>query len=412
MNTDDHSAARGKPFSQWKVFSAAWGVVLAFILSNSAAPLYVRWQNALHFSSGTLTDVFAAYIVGLLLSLLFVGQLSDFYGRKSVLIPGTVSALIACLLFMFSHHIPELLIARFLTGVYVGVISSAGMAAVVDLGGAIHRKQASLIASIAMVLGAAIGPVLAGSLSSGLNHPIFWVYLIQFVLFLSFLIIIFMLPLPVYTHAPKETQTFRFRLPTISPEYKRFVGVGLAVFGPGLTSTCFILSLGPSLLSSLLGVKSPVIFGGVAGMMFISAIVIQFVFKHFSLKSILLAGTFCTSLSMICMNLAVHELSLAPLIIAALFAGPGQGLGQLGGLTIIAFNVPERHRAESNALMNMGSYIPAGVLPVTAGYLTDATNLTTGASVFTIALLIMALAGGYYVIKALQKPFLEASIVV
>jgi len=186
-------------FSAIKMLLAAWGVVLAFILSNSATPLYVRWQDSLHFSSGVLTDVFAAYIVGLLFTLLIVGQLSDLYGRKTVLIHGTLFALISCLLFMFSQSITGLLIARFFTGIYVGVISSAGMAAVVDLGGEKYRKQASLIASIAMVLGAAVGPTFAGIFTSYTTYPIFNVYLIQFVLFLSFLIIIIMLPLATST---------------------------------------------------------------------------------------------------------------------------------------------------------------------------------------------------------------------
>jgi len=143
--------------------------------------------------------------------------------------------------------------------------------------------------------------------------------------------------------------------------------------------------------------------------MFISAIIVQFAFKRFSIKTILLAGMLSICLSMISLNIAVHELSLFPLIIAAVLAGPGQGLGQLGGLTIIAFNIPEEHRVESNALINMGSYILAGVLPVATGYLTDMTNLTTGASIFTIALFIISLIGGYYVVNALKQPFLETS---
>ncbi|MFM2480938.1 MFS transporter [Celerinatantimonas sp. YJH-8] len=396
-----------------KVLLTSWGVVLAFILSNSATPLYVRWQENMNFSSGMLTDVFAAYILGLLFTLLFVGQLSDRYGRKAVLIPGAIAAIISCLLFIYSRNVYELILARLLTGVYVGTISAAGMAAVVDMGGAHYKKQASLIASIAMVFGAAIGPTLAGSISSYCSSPITKVYEIQLILFISLVIVLIKLPLPRIQNknmnkAMRQKVKY-FRLPGLSPEYRKFVGVGIAIFGPGLTSTCFILSLGPSLLAKLLNIESPLVSGLVAGVMFISAIVVQLVLKKLPTRRILLLGALCSTLSMFCLTISIYQLSMVPLVLAALLAGPGQGLGQLGGLTTIAMNIPADHRAESNALMNMWSYIPAGVLPVAAGYLTDMTNLATGASTLTILLLIIAIYGGVYVNKVFPAPHKKLS---
>ncbi|WP_339436758.1 MULTISPECIES: MFS transporter [unclassified Pseudomonas] len=70
--------------------------------------------------------------------------------------------------------------------------------------------------------------------------------------------------------------------------------------------------------------------------------------------------------------------SVTWLIASALFAGAGQGLGQLGGLTLIADNVQSERRAEANAVFNMGGYIPAGSIPVLTGYLIDYFGLDTG----------------------------------
>ena len=78
------------------MFRAAWTVTVVFMLSNSPTPLYVVWQRALGFSSGTLTVIFALYIAGLLGTLLVAGQLSDRLGRKAVLLPGLLAALVAC----------------------------------------------------------------------------------------------------------------------------------------------------------------------------------------------------------------------------------------------------------------------------------------------------------------------------
>ncbi|MCK2169555.1 MFS transporter, partial [Thalassospira xiamenensis] len=97
--------------------------------------LYVHWQEQLVFSSGMLTVIFALYIAGLLGTLLVAGQLSDRYGRKPILVPGLVSALVACVLFANATSVGMLAAGRLLSGIAVGVIVSAGMAAVVDAGG-------------------------------------------------------------------------------------------------------------------------------------------------------------------------------------------------------------------------------------------------------------------------------------
>lgn len=78
------------------------------------------------------------------------------------------------------------------------------------------------------------------------------------------------------------------------------------------------------------------------------------------------------------------------LITSALLAGAGQGLGQLGGLSLIADNVPAQRRAEANAVFNMGGYVPAGAIPVLTGYLIDFWGVSIGIS--SLALSIASLA--------------------
>src|SRR5690348_5019332 len=53
--------------------------------SSAPSPLYPVYQGAFGFSSITLTAIFAAYVLALLTSLLTVGRLSDYLGRRPVL---------------------------------------------------------------------------------------------------------------------------------------------------------------------------------------------------------------------------------------------------------------------------------------------------------------------------------------
>jgi len=67
------------------------------MLSNAATPLYPVWQQSFGFSSAVRTVIFSSYIWGLLLALTVVGQLSDHYGRKALLIPSIGLAYVAAI---------------------------------------------------------------------------------------------------------------------------------------------------------------------------------------------------------------------------------------------------------------------------------------------------------------------------
>ncbi|QHE94730.1 MFS transporter [Pandoraea fibrosis] len=383
------------------MWRAAWTVTAVFMLSNSPTPLYVYWQRALGFSSGTLTVIFALYIAGLLGTLLLAGQLSDRYGRKPVLLPGLLAALIACALFASASSVAMLGVARLLAGISVGVIVSAGMASVGDLGGAHRRRQAALLASVAMVLGAGLGPLLAGAIARVLVHPIPYVFGIEFVVLLSAFVIAARLPLK--RPARVGDADAQLHLPSVPAQNRRHVASGIGVFGPGITATSFVLALGPSLLSRLLDVHSPLIAGGMACAMFAAATGVQFAVRRWSVRGILAGGTMATMLSMGALSFAVHASSALLLVVAALLAGVGQGLGQLGGLTLIGLHVPDTHRAEANAVMNIGGYLPAGLLPVMTGYAIDFVGLPAGTTLFSVALAAIALVSGGAVFRYLSS---------
>ncbi|MGY0553878.1 MFS transporter [Vreelandella sp. 2A-K22] len=374
------------------LWAAAWVVTAVFMLSNSPTPLYVHWQQQLGFSSGVLTVIFALYIAGLLGTLLIAGQLSDRYGRKIILIPGLLAALVACLLFASATSIMMLAIGRFLAGIAVGVIVSAGMAAVVDVGGSEHKRLAALLASVAMVLGAGLGPLLSGGLAQSLAQPVLPIFSIEALVLLSALGIVWWLPL----RRPITSGPARLRLPTVPQANRRQVACGIVTFGPGITATSFVLALGPSLLSHLLDVRSPLLAGGMACAMFLTATGVQFAVKHWPIRRTFAASAAATLLSMVGLVLAIHASLVPALVASALLAGAGQGLGQLGGLTLIGLHVPDSHRAQANAVLNIGGYIPAGLLPVATGYLMDAVGLASGATLFALVLTVTALVGGIW----------------
>lgn len=383
------------------ILPAAWIVVAVFFLSNAATPLYVRWQSTLQFSSTTLTLIFSVYIFALLATLLIAGQVSDYFGRRCVLVPGLIAALTACILFATATSVVEILLARFLSGVAVGTAVSAGMAAVVDVAAPDQKKEASLRASIAMVLGAGVGPLMAGIFIQSLAAPVVPIFAVEAVVLLTALATLFRLPL----NAKKTRAPLRLRWPTVPVANRRQVAAGIATFGPGLSATSFVLALGPTLLSTLLDAGSPLLSGGMACAMFLTAVASQAIFRRCEVHTLFAASALSTLLSATLLAVAIFLSSVSALVLAALLAGAGQGLGQLGGLTLIGLNVPEESRAQSNALLNIGAYVPAAGLLLVSGVSIDELGLTHGAAVFAGVIAVAAALGGAWAVKDTRRVF-------
>ncbi|MFF2139107.1 MFS transporter [Streptomyces sp. NPDC058193] len=385
-----------------RIWPAAWPVTAVFVLSNATTPLYQVWQHEIGFSQGTLTVIFAFYIVGLLGSLLISGIASDRLGRRPVLLPALALGVAACLIFATATTVPALMVARLFSGIAVGAVVSAGMAAVTDVAGPGRERSAALLASCAMVFGAGLGPLLAGVLSETAPAPTVTVFMVEIVLLTTAFLVVLRMPLP-RREAPERGAWVR--IPSVPHDARRHLGLGIAVFAPGITATSFVLSLGPSLLTGLLGTTSRITAGAMAFAMFLAATGVQFAVRRLERRTILTAGAVTIALGVVALVTAVRTASVAMLAVSVLLAGAGQGMGQLGGLSLLNSAVPPQRLAEANAALNVGGYVPAGILPVSVGYLSDAVGLTAGTTAFAGVLATSAVMGGLLVLTSrLHEP--------
>ena len=148
--------------------AAFWLVaaVLCLLFFGAAAPtpLYGIYRAQLGFSAITLTAVFAIYALVLLLTLLVFGSVSDYLGRRPVVLTALVVTAGAYAVFLTANSIGLLFAARALQGVGVGVATGALGAALIDLrpGG---RGLAPLITAAAPALGLGVGALGTGALA-------------------------------------------------------------------------------------------------------------------------------------------------------------------------------------------------------------------------------------------------------
>jgi len=146
---------------------------LLFFAAAAPSPLYGVYQAQWRFSAITLTAIFAAYALLLLVTLLVFGSLSDYLGRRRVILAGLAMAAGACGLFLAADGVGLLFAARALHGAAVGTATSALGAALIDLQPQGSRR-APVVTTAAAMFGLAAGGWAPARWSSTGRRPPTW----------------------------------------------------------------------------------------------------------------------------------------------------------------------------------------------------------------------------------------------
>ena len=127
--TSSSSNRTGRRLAFW-----AAAPVLALVLWSSGAPstLYPIYAAQWGLSPLIVTIVFAAYPMALLIVLPILGNLSDQFGRRVVMIAGVVLIAASAATFALAPNVGFLLIGRVLQGVGAGLAMGAGTAALME----------------------------------------------------------------------------------------------------------------------------------------------------------------------------------------------------------------------------------------------------------------------------------------
>ena len=155
------------------LFAVAWG-------TNHFVPLLLVYRARLALSSVELAVLFGVYAVGLVPGLLLGGPLSDRWGRRRVVLPASIVALVGTLILAWgAAGFGVLLAGRFVVGLGAGATFSAGTAWVQDLAEGAAPGTGARRAAVALSCGFGGGPLVTSILAQWLPSPMRLPYLIQ-----------------------------------------------------------------------------------------------------------------------------------------------------------------------------------------------------------------------------------------
>src|SRR5882724_8870595 len=131
------------------------------VASNSAVtPLYRLYQQSMHLTPLVITLVYAVYAFSLLAALLTVGGLSDYVGRRPVILSGLLLNAIAMVLFSYATDVGQLILARAVQGLCVGTATPVLGAVILDT----DHRRGPLLNSVTAFLGLTVGALGAAAL--------------------------------------------------------------------------------------------------------------------------------------------------------------------------------------------------------------------------------------------------------
>jgi MFS family permease len=374
-----------------------WAVAYTFLTLSAfttlPSPLYGLYQARDGFSEFMLTVIYAAYAIGVIGALAFAGHLSDWFGRKRLLIPAASLTIASALVFLTWKSVPGLLLARVLSGIALGIASSTATAYLAELH-ARRRPEASgtraqLTATTVNMGGLGVGALVAGLLAQWSGHPLtvpFLVFLIASTLAVAAVAIS-----PETREAVKPRPRYRPQRLTVPAEARgEFYAAALSTF---IVFSAMGLFTGLSGLFLLVVLHHPshALAGATVFALFSAAVIAQLATMAWSFRRALGAGMALMLLGLAGTVTAVWlpNPSLALFVIGGAVTGAGGGAIFKGAVETVVRISPPESRAEALAGVYLAGFVGLSLPIVGAGVsLADGVSPRVTILAFAIAVAI------------------------
>lgn len=364
-------------------------ILFTFLAAASApSPLYGVYRAAWGFSAFMLTIVFSSYALALLLALLLFGALSDYLGRRPILLVALVIEIGSIFLFLYAQSVEWLLAARIVQGFATGIAIGTLNAGMIDL----HRERGAFVNSVAPLLGMAVGALGTAALVQYAPAPTMLVYEILLAMLVLQLVAATFLPETVQAR-PGALATVRITMAIPAAARQtlwRVMPVNLALWALG----GFYMSLGPTLARNVTGNAAPVVGGAfAAALVLFSAIAVVFV-RTRAPRQVLQGGTLLLGLGVLITLLGIQLHAGVPLFAGTMIGGLGFGAAFNGAIRSLAPLAAPHERASLMSGFFALSYLAFSLPAIAAGVCVGIWGLQAtaiGYGVILIALSTLAL---------------------
>lgn len=378
--------------------SGFWVTVVTFFIvtaySTAPTPLWGALQHRDDFSTFAITIAFAAYAVGVVISLFLVGHLGDTIGRRPLVIGGFAIEIVSAVVFLVWPALSGLIVARVLSGLGMGMLTATITAHILEL----HFKarpgatpvRGQMVSGVANLGGLGAGALISGALAQWAPAPT----VTPFVVFL----VLMVLSLVAVALVPETANVAQVRTPYRPqriqvPAHARttfFLAGGIAFAAFAVLG--LFTSLVPNVVAGQLHVTSTAVAGAVVFVTFAAGAVAPILFRMLSPRSKIGIGSILLVAGIALLTLVVVVSGgLALFFVGGIVSGLGAGLVFTAALAIAAGLAAPENRGEVLAGIFLASYLGLAVPVVGIGVATQSVTITAALTGFAVVIISIAL---------------------
>lgn len=369
-------------------FVAAFCLITCFVTAATAIPMMAYWVQDLKLSSSEVAMSVVSYFAGCVLTLILFARLSNFLGRKPVVIAALAFGAIACYLFSVGQSASDLYIGRFLQGLSCGLATSACMSWVVDTAPPARAWLGTAMTSAGPNIGLSLGTLLTGLIIeyNVLNPALLFDACVALLIFCIVLAVLGTETMRLGTESigqvliPKIAIPARLRRLFIL-SITAFIGTwGVSSFFQGFSAQFAQIVFGESsvllaAITYLLLIIPIAVFGLVSG-------------RFNPSKTLLLMSTgFLFGAGGVFLTLDMQSPAL--FMIFVVICGAAQGGTCCSGLKLLLMDATLRERAGLISALYLGAYVGSGIPNFSIGQLAKDVSMTTIANGFCLWIAVM-----------------------
>lgn len=337
-----------------------WIVALAFLSTMAFAavptPLYLLYQERDGFPDFVITVIFTAYGVGVAASLYLAGHVSDWLGRRPVVLVSLVLQLVSAAVFLFWPEVPGLMVARFVNGAGVGMLNATATALLTELAALRGQStaRAALVATFVNMGGIGLGPLIGGFFAAWSPQPLAAPYAAFFVLFVLLALAVSLVPETVTP--PAERPAYRPQRISL-PAGARGAFWAAAVAAAATFSVLgLVTSLAPTFLVGTLHEDSRLLAGAVPFAVLMTAAIAQMLVTRLPLAVQISLAAALAATGLLCLALGAQLELLWLFVLGGVAAGAGVGILFRTALTTVAEIADPARKGEALAALFLVAY--------------------------------------------------------
>jgi len=371
------------PSGVMTVFSFA-GAILIAASSSAVTPLYRLYQQSMHLTPLMITVVFAVYVVSLLAALLTIGGLSDYVGRRPVILAALLFNGAAMILFARAGDVGQLILARAVQGVSVGTGTTALGAAILDT----NRVRGPLFNSVTAFLGLTAGALGAAALVTFAPDPLHMVY--DVLLGITVLMVALLWAMPESAASKPGAAASLWPHVSVPPQSRpilmRLTPANVATWSLG----GFYLSLMPTVVATTMGVASPWVGGVVVATLMLAAAIAVAALRDWPVRRLIVSGPSALAIGVAVSLFGIWQQQVTLLLAGTVIAGFGFGAIFSGTMRSLLPTAHPDQRAGLLSAFYVQSYLALALPAVAAGLSIPWLGLSMTAYIYGAVIIVLA----------------------